>query len=157
VTTYVGDEVRLRVPSVASPTFLESWREAVVAVSPGMRLELGLSPKVRLGESLAIGLNWQWLQQLASTHDVDSVIQDPRGVSRTLSGAALDAMSAWSEQRAGFTATYSMLPAIARGLRRQPIDISFTHAQTLFGHRGTVVKRWEDRVTIRYYARLRGR
>jgi hypothetical protein len=157
VTTYVGDDVRMRVPSVPTANFLESWRTAIVAVSPGMRLDLGLTPSMRIGENVAVSLNWQWLQQLESSHAVDSLIQDPRDVYVTLTGGSLDAMSAWSEQRAGLSATYSMLPAIARGLRRLPIDISFTHAQTLFGHSGIVVKRWEDRVMIRYYTRLRGR
>ena len=157
VTAYVGDDVVMRVPSLPTANFLEAWRTATVAVSPGARLELGLSPVVRLNENLVVGLNWQWLQQFESSHDIDSVAQDPRGVDVALSGAALDAMSAWSEQRAGFSATFSMLPSIARGLRRKPIDITFTHAQTLFGHSGVVVKRWEDRVMIRYYTRLRGR
>jgi hypothetical protein len=157
VTKYLADDVRMRVPTVASANFLEAWRDAVFPVAPGMRIDLGLSPAVRLNENLVVGLNWTWSQQAESRHDIDSTATDPRGVARSLDGAALDAMSAWSEQRAGFSATYSMLPAIARGLRRLPIDINFTHAQTLFGHSGVVVKRWEDRVTIRYYTRFRGR
>jgi hypothetical protein len=156
-TAYVAGEVRMRVPTVPAANFLESWREAIVPVAPGTRLELGLTPAVRIHENLVVGLNWQWLRQAASKHDIDSAAADPRGAVHLLNGSALGAMSAWSEQRAGFSATYSMLPAIARGLRRMPIDINFTHAQTLFGYRGVVVKRWEDRVMIRYYTRLRER
>ncbi len=157
LTTFVGADVRLRVPSTAAPVFLESWREAIVPVSPGMRIELGISPRVRINESFVAGLDWQWRQQASSRHGISTTVTDPRGATVPLEGGALDAMSAWSEQRAGLSATYSLLPAVARGLRRLPIDIAFTHAQTLFGHSGIVVKRWEDRLLVRYYARFLGR
>jgi hypothetical protein len=122
-----------------------------------MLVEVGLAPRIRLGENLTLGVDWLWRQQAAGTYDIDGSVLDPRGVSVPLDGSALEVMSAWSEQRAGLSATYSMLPAIARGLRRLPIDLTFTHTQTLFGHSGVVVKQWQDRVVLRYYTRLRGR
>ena len=157
ITTSFKDEVRMRVPAAAFPGFLEVWRDTVVPVTPGLLFEVGVAPRFRLSESITLAGEWQLFRQGEGTHDLAATVLDPRGASVALSGAALDALSGSVEQRVALSAVFSMLPAIARGLKRPPLDMHYTHAQTLFGHSGVVAKRYEDRIAIRYYTRLFGR
>jgi hypothetical protein len=156
-TTFQADDVRMRVPSVAFPGYLEAWRDTLVTVTPGLTVDLGVSPRMRLGESFTIGGDWRLVVQQEGRHEISGTVTDPFGALVALSGAALDSLSRSTAQFAGLSIGYSMLPALARGLRRPPVELQFTHQQVLFGHEGIVVKQWEDRVTVRYYTRLRGR
>jgi hypothetical protein len=146
----------LRVPSVAGIQWLESFRERNVMITPASVLEIGLAPRWRVNEYLAIGAQWTYRAKGEDAHAVPQpgVATSPLLEPVTLSSAALDATSDLSEHRVAWTLNYSTLTA-ARGDRaRLPIEIGFTHEQSVASGTGILPRTWTDRLQIRYYARF---
>lgn len=146
----------LRVPSVEGIGWLESFRERDVEIRPAGVFELGVAPRWRINDYLAVGAEWRYRAKGQDAHVVPGFLTPlaPLGGAITLSGQALDAASDYSEHRVAWTLNYSTLTA-ARGDRvRLPFEVGFTHEQSLSSARGVVPRTWTDRLQIRYYARF---
>lgn len=148
----------LRVPDAAGIEWLEPWRQTAVRVTPGSVFDLRVAPRVILNDYFSVGGEWRWRSQAQSRHDLASpAVQDFTGRDYLLSGAVLDAQSAWNEQRFAWSVSYSTLAGFRRGVARLPFEIGYTHEQSIGSSQGIVPRRWEDRVQLRAYTRLFGR
>ncbi len=147
----------LRVPSDTGASWLESWRETMVPVTPGGQIDVSIGPRWHLSDYIALGAVWQWRGKAADHHGIDSTATTPFGATVPLLGSILDDASATSEQRFGWSATYSTLAARARGRPGVAVEISFVHQQSYSSGTGIVPKQWEDRLQVRYYTRFLAR
>ena len=152
-----AQDLTLRVPSDTGPGWLESWRETTVPVTPGGQIDVSIAPRWHLSDYVALGALWQWRGKSADRHDIDSAATTPFGATVPLLGSILDDASAASEQRFGWTATYSTLASRARGRPGRSFEISYAHQQSYSSGTGIVPKQWEDRLQLRYYTRFLGR
>ncbi len=152
-----AQDLSLRVPSDTGTGFLESWRETTVPVTPGAQVDVSIAPRWHLNDYIALGALWQWRGKSADRHDIDSTATTPFGATVPLLGAILDDASKASEQRFGWTATYSTLASRARGRPGMAFEISYAHTQSYSSGTGVVPKQWEDRLQVRYYTRFLGR
>lgn len=160
VTQGIGSVTRdLRLPSLASQEFLESWRTRSTEVQPGSALEAEVVPRWQVSDYVALTGLWQWRRTTADRH-----MRTPGGpVDDLLPGqvpsdaALLDARTATSSHRAAIGATYSTLAARARGREGGAFELSYLHLQTLASDVGIVPKRFEDRIQLRFYPRFRAR
>ena len=157
VTKGMPQDVLVRVPSAPGFRWLESWREAIVPVTPGALVEVELAPRWQLSDYLALGAQLQWRRRAADRHEIDSTTLDPLGNVVPLLGSVLDAASSSEEQRIGWSATYSTLAAHLRGRAGIAFEISYSHVQSLASGEGIVPKRFEDRLQVRYYPRFLAR
>jgi hypothetical protein len=157
-TKAFAKDFEMRVPSEIGSEWLESWRTRIVPVTPGALLDVEISPRWHLNDRLAVGAQWRWRQKSADRHEYDQQFDIlPEGRSVRLLGSLLDDRTAFSEQRAGISATFSTLSARARGRPDIPFEISYIHQQSIASGSGIVPKQWQDVLMIRYYARLRDR
>lgn len=156
-TLEAAEELLLRVPSDTGREWLEWWREAPVSVTPRGELDLAIAPRWQLSDYVALGARWQWRSKRADRHDFTGLVVSPRGESVALLASLLDESTARSEQRFGWTATYSTLAARARGRPGLAFEVSYVHEQSIASGSGVVPKQWEDRLLLRYYTRFLGR
>ena len=152
-----AEDLTLRIPSDTGSGFLESWRETTVAVTPAAQLDVSIAPRWHLNDYIALGALWQWRGKSADRHDIDSTATTPFGATVPLLGSILDDASRASEQRFGWTATYSTLASRARGRPGMAFEINYSHQQSYSSGTGVVPKQWEDRLQLRYYTRFLGR
>lgn len=150
-------ERQLRVPSAAGTEWLEQWREATVAVEPGAQVDVAIAPRWHVGDYLALGALWSWRGRAADRHTYTAAVTTPLGAPTVLDARFLDDGTEASEQRFGWSATYSTLAANARGVRALPIEISYAHEQSAGSGSGVVPKQFTDRLQVRYYTRFLGR
>lgn len=145
---------RMRVPSADDFVFLEAWREADVDVDPGLRLDAAVTPQWMLNDYLAVGASYRWRRWVADVHRTPGTAPDPDGNPIPLLASALDAATEAEEHAFGLNATFSTLAAKARGRDGLALEVSYQHLQSLASGMGVVPKRWEDRLTLRYYTRF---
>lgn len=147
----------LRVPSVAGTQWLEVWRTAPVTVTPGGVLDLRVAPRFTINDYFGIGAEWRWRTKSEDQHSVGApLVAGPSGAP-ALNAAALDAGSAWNEQRLAWTISYSTLAATARGKARLPFEIAYTHEQSVASSGGFLPRQTRDHVQLRFYTQLFGR
>lgn len=148
----------LRIPDFAGVEWLEAWRTASVTVEPGQVLEMRVAPRWVLNNYFSLGGEWRWRAKGEDRHTINGAsVTDAFGNSVSLQPNALNAQSNWNEQRWAWHASYSTLSAEARGRTKVPLEIGYTHEQSIASSAGTFPRRWEDRVQIRYYTRFLGR
>lgn len=156
-TLAAAKDLTLRVPSTEGTEWLESWRETVVPVTPGGQIDVSIAPRWHLNDYVALGASWHWRGKSADKHDIDSTATTPFGGTVPLLGSILDDASKASEQRFGWSATYSTLAARARGRTGMAFELSYVHEQSYSNGTGVVPKQWQDRLQVRYYTRFLGR
>lgn len=143
--------MRMRVPAYAGQQLIPVWRERDVTVtSRGAVLQAEVTPRLHLSDYFAIGAYWGWRRRGEDRFDLDAL-------TGPLGGIAVAPVTAFDEQRAGFSLSYSTVAAHADGRVRRPFEIHYTHRQSIASGEGIVPRAWEDRVQLRYYARLFGR
>lgn len=144
----------LRVPSQAAIDWLEASREADVDIVPASVLELGVAPRWHLNDYFTVGGEWRWRSKGEDAH---TFADAPASHPIWMSMAALDAKSALDEQRLAWTLSFSTLTAVSDGRIGLPLEIGFTHDQSVSSSAGILPRRWTDRLQVRYYTRFRGR
>jgi hypothetical protein len=149
----------IRVPLLQGVDLIGSDRQVPVRVTPAAMLELRVSPRYHWNDYISLGADWRY-----RTRGEDDVVVlgapavlMPSGVTMNDGYGAMNTPSNSNEQRFGFTLTYSTLASNARGNARLPLEIGYTHEQSVGSSRGVVPRRWEDRLQIRYYTRFFGR
>ncbi len=148
----------LRIPDFAGVEWLEAWRTARVTVEPGQVLEMRVAPRWVINSYFSIGGEWRWRAKGENRHTIatDGLATPPPNAV-PLTPNALNSQSDWNEQRWAWHVSYSTLSAEARGRTKVPLEIGYTHDQSIASSVGIFPRRWEDRVQIRYYTRFLGR
>ncbi len=147
----------VRVPTTAGIDWLEAFRERNVDITPATVIEIGVAPRWRLNDYLALGAVWRYRAKGEDAHQVPGSgdVLGPLGATLVvLNGAALDATSDYDEHRLGWTINFSTLAATRGDRVRHPLEIGFTHEQSVASRTGIVPRTWTDRIQIRYYARF---
>lgn len=122
--------------------------------TPGHITSLEVSPRYRLGHSLAVSAHYGLLARGDDryTFPVQGAAAGPLDpVTLPASAAA----GGYREQRAGFGVTYSTAAAWERGVIRVPILVSYTHLETFSGSSAMVPRASRDQIQVRLYYRLR--
>ena len=148
----------LRIPSFAGVEWLEAWRTASVRVEPGSVLEMRVAPRWVINDYFSLGSEWRWRSKGEDRHIIaNDVLAAPPPNAVALLPNVLNSQSDWNEHRWAWHVSYSTLAAESRGRTRVPLEIGYTHEQSIASSVGTFPRRWEDRVQIRYYTRFLGR
>jgi len=112
-----------------------AWRE-------GDALQLEATPRISLTDYFTFFGAYTFRHQAASKYTSPDA-------------PALPLFSATTEQRAGLGFGYSTITRYARGRASVPIELSFTHLETLTATGGLVPKYSRDQIELRIYYRLR--
>ncbi len=148
----------LRVPDFAGVEWLEAWRTASVTVEPGQVLEMRVAPRWVINDYFSLGGAWQWRTKGEDRHTVNGAnVTNALGNAVMLVPNALNTQSDWNEHRWAWHVSYSTLAAESRGRTTLPLEIGYTHEQSIASSAGTFPRRSEDRIQIRYYTRFLGR
>jgi hypothetical protein len=112
-----------------------SWRE-------GDALQLEATPRISFTDFFTLFGAYTFRHQAASKYTSPDAPELPL-------------FSATTEQRAGLGFSYSSIARYARGRSSLPIELSFTHLETLTASGGLVPKYSRDQIELRIYYRLR--
>ncbi|WKW12398.1 hypothetical protein Strain138_001686 [Pseudogemmatithrix spongiicola] len=149
-------ERTLRVPVIAGVDLIGAEQLAQVRIEPAGLLDLRLAPRYVLNDYIGIGGEWRY-----RVRGADRVwrIDDGTAVTTPVpyGDGGMQAPSDSDEHRWAWTFSYSTLDSRRRGVARLPLEIFYTHEQSVGSSRGVVPRRWEDRVQLRFYTRLFGR
>ena len=115
----------------------------------GSILSLDVTPRLLLGDSFAVDAHYGLERMGAPTYAPGSVI-----ALHGLSSTPVLAVSSRNAQRVGFGFRYSTVDTWLRGRVTRPIEVSFTHLQTISGTDG-VARIARDQVQVRLFFRVR--
>ena len=115
----------------------------------GTVLSLDLTPRVLLGDAFAIDGHYGFERTGAPTYD-----PGPVTAFDGLSSVPVLIPSSRSAQRVGFGFRYSTVDSWLRGRASRPIEVSFTHLQTISGSDG-VARLARDQVQVRLFFQVR--
>ena len=115
----------------------------------GSILSLDVTPRLLLGDSFAVDAHYGFERSGAATYDRRAVIVADVPVSATVANT-----SARNAQRVGFGVRYSTVDTWLRGRATRPIEVSFTHLQTISGNDG-VARIARDQVQVRLFFQVR--
>ena len=115
----------------------------------GSILGLDLTPRLLLGDGFAIDGHYGFERTGAPTYERGSLT--PSDVPASTSTANTSARNA---QRLGFGFRYSTVDSWLRGRATRPIEVSFTHLQTISGSNG-VARVARDQVQVRLFWHMR--
>jgi len=115
----------------------------------GSILSLDVTPRLLLGDSFAVDAHYGFERSSAATYDRRAVIVADVPVSTTFANT-----SSRNAQRVGFGFRYSTVDTWLRGRATRPIEVSFTHLQTINGSDG-VARIARDQVQVRLFFQVR--
>lgn len=152
-------ERTLRLPVRRGDDLVDPFRLTRVSVTPANMVELRVAPRWQFNDYLGFGGEWRF--RARGEDDIRSL--DPAamlvfsGVPINYGDGAMQTPSDANEHRWAWTMSYSTLGSHARGVARLPLELFYTHEQSVGSSRGIVPRRWEDRIQLRFYTRLFGR
>ena len=111
---------------------------------------LDLTPRYLLGSSFALDGHYGFERTGATTYDRVT----PPSTCAVCATAATLSTAARNAQRVGFGVRYSTVDAWQRGQSGTPLEVSFTHLQTITGDAG-VARLARDQVQVRLYFPVR--
>lgn len=126
VVWQLEDELTLRVAGPGEP-FAYETQERTVTRDLGDRLALRLSPRLRINESISLGLEYLWDRKGEDVYSGDGV-PDPAPLSRE---------TEIRRHRLGIGAWYRTTPRFAAGLSRIPIELAFVWQTSVAGSGGS--------------------
>jgi hypothetical protein len=130
------------------PLFGEVSRKA------GDVVALDLSPRYFIGDWFALNAHYGFERIGATTYSVVNPADVvPICPTCELPTASVSGGSALVAQRIGFGARFSTVDSYLRGKARYPIDISFSHLETITGSAG-VPKAFREQIQMRLYYQL---
>jgi len=149
----------IRLPLVAGVDLLGLERQTRVRITPANVIELRVAPRWSLNDYFGVGGEWRFRTRGRDkiTDLSPAPVAAPVASTVSYGDGALNAPSNSNEQRWAWTLAYSTISSHARGKAGLPLEIGYTHEQSVSSSRGIVPRRWEDRIQIRYYTRLFGR
>lgn len=151
-------ERTLRLPERRGVDLVLPSRLTRVSITPADLLELRIAPRWQFNDYLAVGGEWRFRTRGADeVRALDPATPVIPGVPLPYGDGAIQMPSDANEHRWAWTFTYSTVGSTARGVTRLPLELHYTHGQSVGSSRGIVPRRWEDRVQLRVYTRLFGR
>ncbi len=148
----------VRVPLVLGGELLGINRQTRVRITPDDMLELRVAPRWSLNDYLGVGAEWRYRgRDRDKVVPADPFITLPDGVALPYGDGGMQTPSRSNEQRWAWTMSYSTVNSESRGVAKLPLEIFYTHEQSIGSSLGVVPRRWEDRLQIRVYTRLFGR
>ncbi len=117
--------------------------------TPGDVITLDLTPRYLLTRWIALDAHYGIERTGAASYDDGAVCADPQ------SCTALPPAAAHTAQRVGFGFRYSTIDSYLRGAVAMPLEVSFTHLETITGDAGTP-KIFRDQVQVRVYVPVFG-
>lgn len=124
---------------------------------PGDILALEVSPRYWLANSLFLAAHYGFTRRAddAYAFPTDAVV-DPIPIPGVPALPAEASRGGYTEQRAGFSLSYSTVAEWERGRVRLPIEVSYTHLETFAGSSAMVPRAGRDQILVRvYYPLLR--
>jgi hypothetical protein len=149
----------LRLPLRRGVDLVSPFRLHRVSITPADLLEVRIAPRWQFNDYLGVGGEWRFRTRGADdvrVLDTTLPIVIP-GVPVPYGDGAIQTPSDANEHRWAWTFSYSTVGSTARGVARLPLELHYTHEQSIGSSRGIVPRRWEDRVQLRVYTRLFGR
>lgn len=152
-------ERTLRLPVQRGVELVNPFRTTRVSVTPANMFELRVAPRWQFNDYLGVGGEWRFRtrgEDEIRAIDPSAMIIVPN-VPINYGDGAMQTPSDANEHRWAWTFAYSTLGSTARGVARLPLELFYTHEQSVGSSRGIVPRRWEDRIQLRFYTRLFGR
>jgi hypothetical protein len=119
--------------------------------SAGNVLSLVLMPRLRLTSAFSLNALYAFRQIGADRYTTPLSTDTASGIDDARRGA-----SSATEHQAGFGFAYSTVMEADRGPGRLPIEVAFSHVESVYGTGGPVAKTFRDQVELRvYFARRR--
>ncbi|MDE3215682.1 MAG: hypothetical protein KGO03_04740 [Gemmatimonadota bacterium] len=121
--------------------------------TPGAITRLEVAPRFIITHQLGVNAIYDYTNVAANTYASGSLIspalgaQQPERPTATWNGIST---APGAQQAAGFGISYSSVPEYDRRKVGLPIDVTFTHLETLSGAYG-MPKSWMDRIQVRFY------
>lgn len=148
----------LRIPTRQGDDLIPVQRQLPVRITPASMLELRLAPRYRLNDYFTFGGEWRFRTRGEDeVRAIGSSLVAPAGLTVPSGDGAMQTPSNSNEHRWAWHVVYTTLGAESRGRARLPLELVYTHEQSVGSTRGIVPRRWEDRVALRFYTRLFGR
>jgi hypothetical protein len=117
-------------------------------------VDLDLTPRYLLSPTFALDGHYGFERVGAATYGA-ATLPDPCAACALAPSTSVATGSAHMAQRLGFGARYSTVDAYARGQARYPVEVSFSHMETITGDAG-VPKLSRDEIQLRLFYRLFG-
>ncbi len=149
------DQRTYRIPDVARNPFIMKYREQVVSRDLGDYIELEASPRWVYNDYIALSANYLYRRKGEDKYTGMFTTEDPTGQPITLDASILGFGTEQREQRIGGGASFSTLRAYDQGRSRIPIEVQFSHWQSISGS-GYSPKQFTTQIQMRYYTRLFG-
>ena len=149
------DQRPYRIPDFARNPFVMAYRQQIVSRDLGDYIELEASPRWVYNDYLSLSANWFFRRKGEDKYTGTFTTEDPTGQPITLDAAILGTGTEQHEQRVGGGANFSTLRAYDRGRSRIPIEVQFSHWQSISG-KGYAPKQFTSQLQIRYYTRAFG-
>lgn len=144
-----------RVPDFVGELLVPLSRRGVVDRKLGDYVELEVTPRYVFGNSLAVAAQYGFRHKGADRYSGTFPGTDPSGAAADVNASALDGPGATTEHRFGAGVVFSTLSAYTAGRARLPLEVSYTHFQTLAGSGGQP-KRFVTRLELRVFPRFFG-
>jgi hypothetical protein len=151
----LADEKTFRIPDVARNPYVMKYREQIVSRDLGDYIELEASPRYVYNDYLSFSANWLYRRKGEDKYTGSFTTEDPSGQPVTLDASILGVGTDQTEQRVGGGASFSTLRAFDRGRARLPLEVQFSHWQSISGS-GYAPKQFTTQLQVRYYTRLFG-
>lgn len=138
-------------PLVGDPA--EFWPVPIFGsaqATAGSVMGLDLTPRLLIGSSFALDGHYGFERTGATTYERTA----PDASCAICDGASVLPTAARNAQRVGFGVRYSTVDAWQRGEQGTPIEVSFTHLQTVTGDAGVAVLQ-RDQIQVRLYIPVR--
>lgn len=152
-------ERRLRLPVSRGIELINPFRLTRVAITPADMYEVRIAPRWQFNDYLGVGGEWRFRSRGEDgirAIDPAAMIVIP-GATINYGDGGIQTPSDANEHRWAWTFSYSTVGSASRGVARLPLELLYTHEQSIGSSRGIVPRRWEDRVQVRVYTRLFGR
>jgi len=149
------DQRTYRIPDVARNPFVMKYREQIVSRDLGSYMELEASPRWVYNDYLALSANYLYRRKGEDKYTGMFTTVDPTGQPITLDASILGVGTEQTEQRVGGGASFSTLRAYDQGRSRIPVEIQFSHWQSISGS-GYSPKQFTTQLQVRYYTRVFG-
>lgn len=121
---------------------------AAVSRTAGDVVGVDVTPRFLLGEWFALDAHYG-LERVGTTADV---LPADAAAEASRSGIVSQPNAGGTSHRVGLGVRYSTVEAFARGRARYPVEVSFTHLETISGDVG-VAKLFRDQIQLRLYLR----
>lgn len=155
----LADEQVMRITDVPEQPFPQAYREQRVHRQLGRELQLEVTPRAVLGDVFSVWGQWflrsKQGDRYTGTFPIDASLTGTGAV--TLDAATLGIDTEAREQRVGFGVTYSTMAASLRRRASLPLEVSWSHMQTVTGSGGPIPRQSTDALSIRVYTRVFGR